>query len=91
MHTAATLAAPGHAVRPCQCIGTEPAGELRTSRVRRLGHLSHSLADLEPGACGQVVNRQVEIDDQLVAGKLSAIALTRDGLECTSVDDCDLA
>src|SRR5207342_2383458 len=31
-----------------------------------------------------------EIDDQLVAGKLPAIALTRDGVKCPAVHDCDL-
>lgn len=65
----------------------------QTSRngVLRLGHHSYSFADLQSSPCGQAVHRQVEVDDQLVAGQLPAIALTRDGCQYSTVHDSDLA
>jgi hypothetical protein len=59
--------------------------------MRRLGDFSHRVADLQLGSCREVVDRQVEVDNQLIAGKLPAIAVTRDGCEYSAIHDGDLA
>src|SRR5215213_5444513 len=74
MHAPSTKLPPDRTVGPLQRISAEPARELRALGVRWLGHLSYRLADLQPGARRQVVHRAVEVDDELVSGKLPAVA-----------------
>src|SRR4029453_12287306 len=78
-------------VSPLQRISAEPASELRAPGVRGLGHFSHRLADLQLRARRQVVDREVEVDDQLVSGKLPAVAGTRNGGQHPAVHDRDLS
>jgi hypothetical protein len=58
--------------------------------VGRLGDLSHRLSDLQSGSRRQAVDGEVEVDDQLITGKLPAIAVTRDRGKCSAIHDGDL-
>jgi hypothetical protein len=69
----------------------EPARELRASGMRWLGHLSYRLSDLQPRARRQVVDRNVEVDDQLVSSKLPAVAGVRNRRQHPAVHDRDLS
>jgi hypothetical protein len=69
--------------------------QLRAPGVRWLSHLGHNLADLQPRARWKVVDRNVEVDDQLVSGKLLAVAGARNRRQHPAVHReskvCDLA
>src|SRR5215203_7304170 len=91
MHPPSTQLSADPTVGPLQRISAEPARELRAPGVRWLGHLGYRLADLQPGARRQVVDRNVEVDDQLVSGKLPAVAGARNGGQHPAVHDRDLS
>jgi hypothetical protein len=91
MHASSTQLPADPTVGPPQRISAEPACELRTSGVRWLGHLSHRLADLQQSARWQIVDRNVEVDDQLVSSKLPAVAGARNGGQHPAVHDRDLS
>jgi len=87
VHATTSLLTARTAVRPRQRVRTEPARELSASGMRWFSHLSHRLPDLQPGAHGQVVDRQVEVNNQLIAGELPALVVARDGRNCSTVHD----
>src|SRR5215207_11365285 len=91
MHAPSTQPPTDRTVGPPQRISAEPARELRAPGVRWLGHLSDRLADLQQRAGRQVVDRNVEVDDQLVSGKLPAVAGARNGGQNPAVHDRDLS
>jgi tRNA G18 (ribose-2'-O)-methylase SpoU len=90
VHPAATLLPAARTVCPTQRLSPEPTRELRTSGVRRLGHLGHRFADLQARARRQAVDRQVKVDDQLIPRKLPAVATARDSREHPAVHDGNL-
>jgi hypothetical protein len=95
MHAPSTKLPADRTVGPSERISAEPARELRAPGVRWLSHLGHSLADLQPRARWKVVDRNVEVDDQLVSGKLLAVAGARNRRQHPAVHReskvCDLA
>src|SRR4051794_16881967 len=90
MHAATAVASALGAIRPGQRLRTEPTRKLRASGVRRLRHRNHSLTDLQPSARWQTVDRQIEINDELITGQLPPITITRDRCEHPAVHDSDL-
>ena len=57
------------------------ARELVAARVRLLRHLEHRLADREPRPGGEVVDAEVEVDVELVAGERPALPVACDRLD----------
>ena len=63
--------------RQAQRIDAEPRRELRAAGMRRRRHLERRLPEVEHGARGEVVDAEVEIDVDLVAGERHALRRRR--------------
>ena len=70
--------AAGRLVHELERLAAEAGAELRAARVRLLRDLDDGLADREPRPGREVVDAEVEIDVELVAGERPALAAPGD-------------
>ena len=67
-------------------------GELRTAGVRLLRHLDDRLTDRQPGTRRRVRQRQVEVDEELIAGERPAIPVAPgDEIGCATAHQIQLS
>ena len=76
--TAQVELAPQRRVDKLHRVDSEPRDELFAAGVRLRRHFDHRGADGEPRPWRQVLDTEVQVDEQLIAGQVPALTLLRD-------------